>query len=70
MRIGKLDSELLTVEEVAALLRVPKSWVYERCLQTAAHPLPHIKLGKYVRFRKQDILEYLEGQGCRSANPG
>ncbi len=52
--------ELLTVEEVAQLLKVPLSWVYERCRERASDPLPHIKLGKYLRFSKSDLLLYLE----------
>ena len=44
------DDELLTVEEVAQLLKVPTSWVYERCRGCALDPLPHIKLGEYLRF--------------------
>lgn len=54
------DDELLTVEEVAGLLKVPTSWVYERCRGCASDPLPHVKLGKYLRFRKSDLLRYLE----------
>ena len=54
------DDELLTVEEVAQLLKVPTSWVYERCRASAQDPLPHIKLGKYLRFRNSDLLLYLE----------
>ena len=54
------DDELLTVEEVARLLKVPTSWVYDRCRESASDPLPHMKLGKYLRFRKSDLLRYLE----------
>jgi excisionase family DNA binding protein len=50
------DDELLTVEEVAQLLKVPTSWVYERCRECASDPLPHIQLGKYLRFHKSDLL--------------
>ncbi len=54
------DDELLTVEEVAQFLKVPRSWVYERCRPRTSHSLPHIKLGKYLRFSKSDLLHYLE----------
>jgi predicted DNA-binding transcriptional regulator AlpA len=50
------------VVEVARLLKVPASWVYERCRDGAAYPLPHLKLGKYLRFRKLEILAYMENQ--------
>ena len=52
--------ELLTVKEVARLLKVPSSWVYERCRPGALNPLPHIKLGKYLRFYRDEVLDYLE----------
>jgi excisionase family DNA binding protein len=54
------DDELLTVEEVAQLLKVPTSWVYDRCRESASAQLPHMKLGKYLRFRKSDLFRYLE----------
>jgi len=51
---------LLTVQEVAALLRVPVSWVYERTRRRGSERLPHVKVGKYVRFRPAEIEAYLE----------
>jgi excisionase family DNA binding protein len=54
--------ELLTVEDVAALLKVSRSWVYEhtRSRGTArTERLPHIKIGKYKRFDPQAIREFL-----------
>ncbi len=53
---------LLTVREVAALLRVPVSWVYERTRRRGNERLPHLKMGKYLRFRHQDIVEWLNSQ--------
>src|SRR4051812_35142850 len=37
---------LLTAEEVAEALRVPRSWVYA---EARAGRLPHVRLGRYVR---------------------
>jgi predicted DNA-binding transcriptional regulator AlpA len=54
--------ELLTVEDVATLLRVPKSWVYERTRSRSkprADCLPSIKLGKYVRFDARAVRSFL-----------
>ena len=54
--------ELLTVEEVAALLRVNKSWVYEhtRGREVATTDrLPHIRIGKYLRFDAQAIRAFV-----------
>ena len=52
--------ELLTVDDVAAFLRVPKSWVYERTRRRGIERLPHVKLGKYLRFRLSEVAAYLE----------
>jgi len=51
--------ELLTVEEVAMLLKVPKSWVYERTRRRGIERLPHIKLGKYLRFEEKAVKRFL-----------
>lgn len=45
----------LTIDEAAALIRVPKSWLYER---TRTNAVPHIKLGKYLRFDQQEFLAW------------
>jgi helix-turn-helix protein len=55
--------ELLTVDDVAALLEVSKSWVYEhtRSRGTArTERLPYIKIGKYKRCDPQSVREFLE----------
>ena len=52
--------ELLTVEDVATLLKVPKSWVYERTRRRGRDKLPHIKLGKYLRFEEDAVRQFLE----------
>jgi predicted DNA-binding transcriptional regulator AlpA len=54
------DSHLLSVPEVARLLQVPVSWVYEHTRPQCATPLPHVRLGKYLRFLPADIKDYLE----------
>jgi len=51
---------LLTVYDVAEFLRVPPSWVYERTRRRGKDRLPHIKVGKYLRFRPGDVETYLE----------
>lgn len=55
--------ELLTVEEIAALLKVSKSWVYEHTRSrnpSRADVLPHIKIGKYVRFDTRAVRRFLD----------
>ena len=60
--------ELLTVDEVAALLKVSKSWVYEHTRSRGtprAERLPHIKVGKYVRFDACALRTFIEKK-CRA----
>jgi excisionase family DNA binding protein len=59
---------LLTVDEVAALLKVSRSWVYQhsRSKHTArSDRLPHIKIGKYVRFEPSAVRAFLQRK-CRT----
>ena len=47
----------LTVQEAAALLRVPVSWLYER---TRTNSVPHVKLGKYLRFDRDELAAWVD----------
>ena len=53
---------LLTVEEVASLLHVPVSWVYGRIRKRCLGRLPGYRLGKYWRFREDEIQAWVEDQ--------
>ena len=53
---------LLTVEQVAEMYQVPKSWVYGRTRKRGVERLPHLKLGKYLRFEEGAVREFLERQ--------
>lgn len=52
--------QLLTVQEVAELLRVPVSWVYGRTRKRSSERLPGYRLGKYWRFREDEILAWVK----------
>jgi excisionase family DNA binding protein len=57
----------LTVDEVAALLKVSRSWVYEHTRSRStprSERLPHVKIGKYVRFDPCAVRVFLERK-CR-----
>jgi hypothetical protein len=55
--------DLLTPEELAAWLKVKPSWVFEQTRQRAKtrnkNPLPCLRLGKYVRFSRRQVAEWL-----------
>ena len=56
------DNCLLTVHEVAELLRVPVSWVYGRTRKRSTERLPGYRLGKYWRFSQADVVAWIERQ--------
>jgi hypothetical protein len=54
-RSTKKAQELLTVDDLATRLRVPRSWVYSHSEDLGAY-----KLGKYLRFSWARVIERLE----------
>ena len=58
--------ELLTPQQLAERLQVKPSWVYEQTRNRSGvrnpDPLPHIKMGLYLRFDWRDVLAWLERQ--------
>ena len=65
------SSELLTVEDLSALLRVPSSWVYARTSKSSAagEVLPHLKLGRHLRFRRAEVEAWIEGHHRDESTP-
>ena len=57
--------EILTPDEVAALLRVSPSFVYEKTRRRQRNPLPTHRIGKYLRFRRSEVLAWFD----RTAQP-
>jgi excisionase family DNA binding protein len=54
-----MRDKLLTAREVAQLLNVKESWVREA---TRDGRLPHLRLGRYRRYRTSDIETWLDEQ--------
>ncbi len=48
--IPEQGHEVVDSRELARRWRVPKSWVEEQTRRRCSDPIPHIRLGKYVRF--------------------
>lgn len=65
--VPRADEPLLTAEEVADVLRVTTSWVYA---ETRAHRLPHVRLGRYVRYRRSAITAWIDDIEAASARGG
>jgi len=57
-------TQLLTADDVAELLHVPLSWVYQHTRRSSQHRIPFLKIGRYVRFRRTDLNAYLDRQAA------
>jgi excisionase family DNA binding protein len=61
--------DLATVAQIAELLQVQKSWVYERTRRRGVERIPCFKLGKYLRFSRCEVLEWVQRQRGNSLAP-
>jgi hypothetical protein len=53
--------ELLTIEEMAALLKVPISWLYSRTRLKGCEAMPGVlRIGKYLRFEPDTVINYIK----------
>ena len=53
------EDKLATVQKMASILNVPVSWLYQRT-RLGQEAIPHLKLGKYVRFNPQEVKEFFK----------
>jgi excisionase family DNA binding protein len=53
------EGQLLTVQEVADLLRVPVSWVYGHTRKRSRERIPGYRVGKYWRFSVDEVMSWL-----------
>jgi excisionase family DNA binding protein len=56
---SQAPAELLTASELAAVLHLNESWIRN---QQREGKLPHVKCGRYVRFRLCDVAAALEAR--------
>jgi excisionase family DNA binding protein len=55
----EVSDRLLTAADVAELLSVPVSWVREH---TRSGRIPHVQLGRYVRYRQETVVSWIGQQ--------
>jgi excisionase family DNA binding protein len=51
---NETTGQLLTPEELAGKLSVPRSWVYENSRQ---NNIPTHRIGRYIRFNLKEVLD-------------
>jgi excisionase family DNA binding protein len=54
------SSRYLNIEQVAEILGVPKSFIYRRTARGHRDPIPHYRLGGHLRFKLDDIEQWME----------
>ena len=58
-------NELLTADDVAERLHVPRSWVYRAAREG---DLPSVRCGRYRRFDERDVERWISRQKGASAD--
>jgi len=58
----ELSEPLLRPEDAAELLSVKVSWIYEAC---RTGRLPHLRVGKHLRFTRSELERWLAGQAMQ-----
>lgn len=59
METNVREDKLLTVNEVAEILKVTRSWVYGHTRGTSEDRIPGFRVGKYWRFVEADVVAWL-----------
>jgi excisionase family DNA binding protein len=57
-----MNQNLIGIREMAAKISVPVSWLYSR---TRTGEIPHLKIGKYVRFDAEKVMLWIEKQNLK-----
>ena len=52
-----MTDRLQTADEIAEILNVPVGWVREH---TRSNAIPHVQLGRYVRYDLDEVLAWVE----------
>jgi excisionase family DNA binding protein len=53
-------ADILTPEQLAQRLQVPRGWIVEKCRTRCQNPIPFFRIGRYVRFSWPAVASWLE----------
>lgn len=56
-------ADFLTPNEMAEILRTPLSWIYSQTRKKGKDTIPMIRVGKYMRFKKEEVLGWIQKGG-------
>ncbi len=51
---------LMTVDDLARQLKVKVSWIYGETRKTGPGTIPRIRVGKYLRFSLDEVMDWLK----------
>ncbi len=57
----EVPGRLIDVRELARILNVPTTWLYQR---TRIGAIPCIRIGKYVRFNSEEVLAFFRSKSA------
>ena len=67
LKTVEVTNGLMNVQQTAEYLGVPVSTIYAYSMRSK---IPHLHVGKLLRFRKADIDNWLENSGCDGSGHG
>ena len=56
--MGPDQTEIITIEELATILKVKKSWIYSQT--HLGKGIPHFRCGRQLRFVKNEVMKYFQ----------
>ncbi len=62
-----MDNLFITPEQVAEMLATSVSWVYEKSRSRQRDPLPTLRIGRYLRFEKDAVIQWARNRGNTAA---
>ena len=62
MEVLMNKEDFLTVPELAAALKVKDSWVYGETRKSGKGSIPRLRVGKYLRFSLEEVMDWLRRQ--------
>jgi hypothetical protein len=68
MEQSTVQVEIIDSKELAGRLKLPKTWIEEACRTRTTDPIPHLKFGKYTRFRwgSRELTAWLERRASKA----
>ncbi len=64
-----MNDRLITPKQLAEYLNVSLCWIYGHTWAGAEQQLSHVKVGKYLRFRRSQVDAWLAEQGGETLVP-